>query len=229
MEAPMFGCIVAGRLVQTNLQQVDMTKYVFELEQPAEINHIVVFMTGAQPFPPGLAATVHFLWPSLSRSPQWQFLGMISNEKPSAIFKLGGKKVTSAFAAGNEDAMQEETLISPGVAAMAPAQLGISIEPVQVVQAQVEVARQAKAQQPANTGALVKNIDPSAVIAKLLEHFYNHCASFAGHIPLGGSALFGLDWNTTYIPLKALQDWYHSMQRKLKTDPSGVQFMKAAD
>ena len=58
----MFGCIVAGRLVQTNMQQVDASKYLFELTDPSSINHLVVFLTGLQAFPPGYAATVHFLW-----------------------------------------------------------------------------------------------------------------------------------------------------------------------
>lgn len=42
----MFGCIVAGRQIQTNLQQVSEGKYVFILPEPAKINHLVVFVTG---------------------------------------------------------------------------------------------------------------------------------------------------------------------------------------
>jgi hypothetical protein len=41
---------------------VDQTKFLMQLEKAEEINHIVVFMTGEQPFPEGYAATVHFLW-----------------------------------------------------------------------------------------------------------------------------------------------------------------------
>lgn len=53
----MFGCIVAGRLVQTNLRQVDQTKFLFDLSDPHSINHIVIFMLGTQPFPEGYSAT----------------------------------------------------------------------------------------------------------------------------------------------------------------------------
>ncbi|KAJ2583977.1 hypothetical protein EV177_010117, partial [Coemansia sp. RSA 1804] len=108
----MFGCIVAGRLVQTNLQQVDVNKYVFELSDAHSINHIVVFLLGTIPFEPGYAATVHLLWPNKS----WQLLGVLSNDKPSAIFRL------------------KSTLTPEEAAARMPstsAELGISIEPLQ--------------------------------------------------------------------------------------------------
>lgn len=84
----MFGCIVAGRLVQTNLRQVDSTKWVFDLPEAHSINHIVVFLTGETPFPPGFAATVHFHWPSTYNlgAASWQCLGMLSNEKVKLCF-----------------------------------------------------------------------------------------------------------------------------------------------
>ena len=46
----MFGCCVAGRLLQTNLQQIDETKAAFELPAAETINHVCVFLlgTGAQ-------------------------------------------------------------------------------------------------------------------------------------------------------------------------------------
>ena len=58
--------------VQTNLQQVDVNKYVFELTDAQAINHIVVFLLGTIPFQPGFGATVHLLWPNK----EWQFLGV---------------------------------------------------------------------------------------------------------------------------------------------------------
>lgn len=42
----MFGCCVAGRLLQTNLQQVDETHALFELPQAGTINHVCVFLLG---------------------------------------------------------------------------------------------------------------------------------------------------------------------------------------
>ncbi len=77
----MFGCCVAGRLLQTNLQQIDETKAAFELPAAETINHVCVFLLGSGeqpsflcivhqyqpwvlvPFPDGYGATVHFFWP----------------------------------------------------------------------------------------------------------------------------------------------------------------------
>lgn len=42
----MFGCVVAGRLLQTNLQQVDESHALFELPAASSINHISVFLLG---------------------------------------------------------------------------------------------------------------------------------------------------------------------------------------
>ena len=86
----MFGCCVAGRLMQTNLQQLDETHAAFELPQAETINHICVFLLGtgasptrsdvgnlltdrrAVPFPEGYGASVHFFWPGKG----FQLLGM---------------------------------------------------------------------------------------------------------------------------------------------------------
>ncbi|KAI8923349.1 hypothetical protein BC831DRAFT_38367 [Entophlyctis helioformis] len=227
----MIGCIVAGRL--TNLRQVDATKYVFGLTDPASINHLVVFLTGDTPFPPGYAATVHFLWPSLV-NPVWTLLGMLSNEKPSAIFKLGGKKTVSKSMDALMDDTSEPSFAAPFAAqASASAQLGISIEPIETVMAQISTL-------PAGAHALTAaggvagasitdlvpvqqgqgpSLDPISIATKLLENLYNHCASYAGSLPMGGNALFGLNWDTTFIPLKALQDWFTATQRRIKADP----------
>ncbi|RKP13689.1 hypothetical protein BJ684DRAFT_5000, partial [Piptocephalis cylindrospora] len=59
----MFGCLAAGRLVQTEMQQVEETKWVVPLPDARSINHLVVFLLGTVPFPPGYAATVHLEWP----------------------------------------------------------------------------------------------------------------------------------------------------------------------
>ncbi|ORX63332.1 DUF775-domain-containing protein [Linderina pennispora] len=123
----MFGCIVAGRLV-------DVNKYVFELPEAHLINHL-----------PGYAATVHLLWPNKD----WQFLGVLSNDKPSAIFRL-------------------KSTISPEEAAQMPhmnAELGISIEPVQ---AAVVPAGQQVSPQTAQ-----------AFAQKTLGNLYEYAMSFA--------------------------------------------------
>jgi hypothetical protein len=58
--------------VQAAPQQVDVNRFVFELQDAARINHLVVFLTGTVPFDEGYGASVHLLWPGAD----WQLLGM---------------------------------------------------------------------------------------------------------------------------------------------------------
>lgn len=89
----MFGCLVAGRLVQTDAVQVSSDKFVFNLPDYENVNHVVVFMLGTVPFPPGMGGAVYFSFPDpASGGPVWQLLGFITNDKPSAIFRISGLK-----------------------------------------------------------------------------------------------------------------------------------------
>ena len=85
----------AGRLVNTSFREVDPTHCVVDMEDVGSFNHIVVFLTGQTPFPEGTGGAVYFSWPDNEAqsgggggATPWQFLGMISNQKPSAIFKV---------------------------------------------------------------------------------------------------------------------------------------------
>uniref|UniRef100_A0ACB8FFZ1 Uncharacterized protein n=1 Tax=Sphaerodactylus townsendi TaxID=933632 RepID=A0ACB8FFZ1_9SAUR len=88
----MFGCLVAGRLVQTAAQQVAQDKFVFDLPNYESINHVVVFMLGTVPFPKGMGGSVYFCYPDETGVAVWQLLGFVTNEKPSAIFKISNLK-----------------------------------------------------------------------------------------------------------------------------------------
>jgi hypothetical protein len=86
----MFACCVAGRPLETNFQQIDDTRIVFNLHSASTINHICVFLLGtsngtllsskplvliqksAVAFPDGYGATVHVFWPGKG----FQLLGM---------------------------------------------------------------------------------------------------------------------------------------------------------
>ncbi|KAJ1959994.1 hypothetical protein GGI12_004043 [Dipsacomyces acuminosporus] len=200
----MFGCIVAGRLVQTNLQQVDVNKYVFELPNAHAINHIVVFLLGTAPFEPGYAATVHLQWPNKS----WQLLGMISNDKPSSIFRL-------------------KSTLSPEEAASMPsvsAELGISIEPIQQVE---QAAMELRQQQ--GSGALVPSPGGQGMPAqaarqfaeRTLQNLFDYAMSFATRA--GASmGMLGSGAAVQVLPVKAFEDWYNSFLRKIQRDPSLV-------
>uniref|UniRef100_H2M4Q2 Protein Hikeshi n=1 Tax=Oryzias latipes TaxID=8090 RepID=H2M4Q2_ORYLA len=128
----MFGCLVAGRLVQTDALQVAADKFVFNLPDYENVNHVVVFMLGTVPFPAGMGGAVYFSFPDpLSGGPVWQLLGFITNDKPSAIFKISGLK------AGKGGAHPF------GMMAAAPssvAQLGVSVETLDQLAQQTPVS-----------------------------------------------------------------------------------------
>ncbi|KAJ3214655.1 hypothetical protein HDU81_001655, partial [Chytriomyces hyalinus] len=201
-----------------NKQTVDQTKYVFELHDAKAINHIVVFLTGV-PFPQGYGATVHFLWPNPSSAPTWQLLGYLSNDKPSAVFKLG-QKHTSSNSFNQSDSMMDDStgnLLGAGDSPIT-ASLGISVEPIELCLSAVEAAKGGSSigasggdtsmitgsEMALNTvvKAGLSGADPQVVGTKLMESLYNYCSSFASNLPPGGNALFGRDWNTTFVPLK---------------------------
>lgn len=49
-------------------------------------------MLGTIPFPEGMGGSVYFCYPDQSGMAVWQLLGFVTNEKPSAIFKISGLK-----------------------------------------------------------------------------------------------------------------------------------------
>ncbi|KAF9976023.1 hypothetical protein BGZ73_009234 [Actinomortierella ambigua] len=268
----MFGCIVAGRLVQTNLQQVDVNKFTFQLDDANNINHIVVFLLGTIPFQDGYAATVHLLWPNKT----WQLLGMISNTKPSAIFRLkdmtgrtgaGARAGTvGSGSAGGDNMMMDDTmdhgssLAAKGGSNGAPisATLGISIEPIDAVMNQINAKSGANIQQVSNalvpvssgagftsttsataTGAVQGAASEGTIAAlgqKIITHLYNHVTSFATTAlppgstvltPVGGPGSAGAFLqsggeqaaNSSYLPIKAFNEWYQTLLRRAKADP----------
>ncbi|KAK3833022.1 MAG: hypothetical protein JOS17DRAFT_741300 [Linnemannia elongata] len=244
----MFGCIVAGRLVQTNLQQVDVNKFTFQLDDAEEINHIVVFLLGTMPFQQGSAATVHLLWPNKT----WQLLGMLSNEKASAIFRLkanGSKSTAQQFTTGasisdmSMDSSSSTTTSSTTVPITAT--LGISIEPIDVVMSQIATLASSSSSTstvPSNALVPLSSINnntttasPDSVAAiaqKVMSHLYNHVTSFATAVvpqgstvlvPTGGpgSAIGALanQADMSFLPVRAFNDWFQNVVRKAKADP----------
>ncbi|OMH79754.1 Protein OPI10-like protein [Zancudomyces culisetae] len=189
----MFGCIVAGRLVQTDLDQVGEHQFVFKIPEPQLANHIVVFLLGTIPFNPGYAATVHFRWPAS----EWKFLGIVSNEKPSAIFKV--KNLA-------ESAPEVETGLI--------AEVGISIEPENTVQ----IANEQHRSQLVLSKTTGTEREASAS-QKMLQSLFDYCMSFSTNLgslssnqPFAG---LSISPQTQVIPSKVFQDWYKSYLSKL--------------
>ncbi|KAK0499978.1 DUF775-domain-containing protein [Armillaria luteobubalina] len=194
----MFGCCVAGRLLQTNLQQIDETHALFELPNASTINHVCVFVLGTVPFPEGYGAAVHFHWPGKG----FQLLGMISNDKPSAIFRLRGSfSSTSTYRAFDPNAPMED---NGDVTAI----LGLSIEPVHMIESQL-AALPAALVKPGN------DLNPTLLAEKIVKNLFNYVSGFTGGGPMSPELS---------VPLGLIARWYDNFTSKVRN--SGLAFLE---
>ncbi|KAF7975928.1 hypothetical protein HWV62_45498 [Athelia sp. TMB] len=205
----MFGCVVAGRLLQTNLQQVDESHALFELPAASSINHISVFLLGTVPFPEGFGATVHFHWPGKG----FQLLGMLSNEKPSAIFRLRGTFTANSSATQTAFSASPEAAPGGDVTAI----LGFSIEPLPQIQAQI-VAMPGSAVTATSSSTVVKSgPDPTKLAERIVKNLFNYVSGFA---PSGGGGSITPD---SLVPMGIIAKWYEKFLSKVKA--GGVGFL----
>jgi len=212
----MFGCLVAGRLLQTNLVQIDETQGMFSIPSPDTIDHICVFLLGTAPFPEGYGATVHFHFPGKG----FQLLGMISNAKPSAIFR-----VRNAFAAKNTGMLALGATNTSGTGDT-DAVLGISIEPLDSVLAQVASIHASGSENTAMSGTTFTALsrrsnnlsDPTYLAQRIIQHLFNFLSSFSSSSTPNGSVL---------IQMGDLRSWYEKLVAKIKN--GGAAFLDRGD
>ena len=166
---------------------------------------MVVFLTGAVPFNPGFAGAIYFGWPSPEGGITWQYLGYISNEKPSAIFKLAKLKQTtlntSPFSGGSFGTISATTAL-----------IGITVETVNDI----------IAKQPAEDAVASTISSYNEFCTKMLENFYNYASSFAvGQMDIAATVAHGGgNPSMTYVPMQTLQAWYNTFSKRLATNPN---------
>lgn len=155
------------------------------------------------------------------------YFSRLSNEKPSAIFRLRGTYTVSNDASGTHaafaSAAHDTSIRDASSGVDVNALLGISIETLPSVLAQcgtVPAAASSLHSQPsALGGAVARSIDPTALGEKIVKHLFNYISSFA----TGGEGLTP----DTYIPLGAITKWYDSFLGKVKA--SGIGFLERDD
>lgn len=91
--------------------------------------------------------------------------------------------------------------------------LGISVEPLEIVQAQLATLPTAGAVQAEGVSmALVKHTlapTTTALARRIIKNAFNFLSSFASGSPTGD-----------VVPLKAFQDWWTKFERKIEHDPT---------
>jgi len=202
----MFAIVVSGRLVQTEFEQVDVNKWLITIPNVDTINHIVVFMTGQSPLAPDLGASIHYSSPNPNQPVSvWRYLGQINNEKPSAIFKITNLKEINPN--------QCSGFFSNQQAVANYAQIGISVEPLITLNAQIPEVIKNGDNQLVLANQVDKRLDPSNLIlfaTKTAESLFHHVASFATQIA-------GI--NEQIVPVSAIESWYNNFKRKLESRP----------
>ncbi|XP_076022179.1 protein Hikeshi isoform X1 [Genypterus blacodes] len=190
----MFGCLVAGRLVQTDAVQVSSDKFVFNLPDYENVNHVVVFMLGTVPFPAGMGGAVYLSFPDpASGSAVWQLLGFITNDKPSAIFRISGLK--AAESEHNPFSMMASSSV---------AQVGVSMEALDQL-----------AQQTPVSSAAVSTIDFFLQFTqKMLDSLFNYTSSFAV-----SQAQMTPNPAEIFVPSSCILKWYENFQRRMTKNP----------
>lgn len=190
------GVIVSGRLVQTDFQQISDAQFLINIPEADNVNHVVVFLTGTTPFPEGMAGAVYFSWPDPNAPPAWQFLGYISNSKPSAIFKISQlKKLEEMPNSSSVNVFGANLPISH------IAQIGLSIEP------EGNLMQQTPATTTTDTYYQFGQ--------KMVENFFNFVSSFS----VTQSQMVP-NPNETFVPLSTVQTWFTNFQRRLQQNPS---------
>ncbi|ERE77965.1 Protein of unknown function DUF775 containing protein [Cricetulus griseus] len=192
--ASLLNC--ASCVVQTAAQQVAEDKFVFDLPDYENINHVVVFMLGTIPFPEGMGGSVYFSYPDSNGVPVWQLLGFVTNGKPSAIFKISGLKSGE----GSQHPFGAMNIVrTPSVA-----QIGISVELLDSLAQQTPVG-----------SAAVSSVDSfTQFTQKMLDNFYNFASSFAL-----SQAQMTPNPSEMFIPANVVLKWYENFQRRLAQNP----------
>lgn len=180
---------------------MDGNSFVLSLEDVDSINHVVIFLTGQLPFSEGFGGSVYFGWPSAETGGvAWQLLGYISNDKPSAIFKIAKIKASEQMASNPFSTQLMQSLARSST----NAQIGIIVEPL------AEIAQ--KAVSPDTVASQVQSFTEFS--QKMLENFFNYASSFA--VSPGQSVMHP---SATYIPTDVLQKWYTNFERRLQANP----------
>lgn len=152
---------------------------------------------------PNAAASVYFQLPGA----EFQLLGALTQDKPSAIFKINHSKSNYiAPSSADLDAMDEDDVTSPFYGGY-KINVGISLEPLADVQNQLQQLREQHQQLvPARTSASSLPPDSIALLAnKIVQNAYNFLAGFTG--------------NDGKVPMRVFDDWWTKFKSRLSSDP----------
>lgn len=197
----MFGAICSGRPVQI-AQQVDVTKYVINLEDASNVNYLTIFLLPNTDFVDvNYTALIYFLLPP---SQEFKLLGGINPAKPSAIYRLRG-----IDSAGNSQSGDVSDVAMDGqtaVAASSAVQIGILIEPTVQAQVTLDNYKAANGTTASNASLATNSVSSIETLANnIIRNAYNYLSGFVD--------------NNGNVPMKAFDAWWAKFKSKLAADP----------
>lgn len=228
----MFSVIIPGRPCLTDIMAVDSqvnpTKFTFTFPLNPQFSELAVFYLPGTILPQDTAAAVYIQLPDgrnvnpfqAQQPPEFKFLGALTNDEPSAIFRVRNPSVhygqRRRTEAEEEDEMLDEGAANgPGGASVdGTVTLGIAIEPFQVVAPQVAQLKAAAESKP-STDLMVqpqqlrqqKQTTTKELAQRIIGNAFNYLASFASS-------------DNDSVPLKTFRDWWNKFERKLEMDPT---------
>ena len=135
-------------------------------------------------------------------------------EKQSAIFRVSGGITSDANASGVVEVDMDADVplaTTNGTATSGDVIVGISIEPLASIAAQLGTLKSLAAETAATSTALtvVRRPPSTKVLAqRIIKNAFNFLASFAGGE--GGNEV---------VPLKSFRDWWVKFERRVENDP----------
>ncbi|VDN20253.1 unnamed protein product [Gongylonema pulchrum] len=186
--------------MQADFVQASETEFVTEIRDAGLINHVVVFLTGISPFPDGTGGAVYIRWPQLGVETNWHYLGSISNNKPSAIFRVAQLHKMDAAHGGLFSSMRTQAMNAAD-----SAQIGISVESLTILNNK----EPAVGTTPSQQSSFMEYAE------KMVKSFVNYVNSFAVRLPRPENPTFVTD----YIPASAVQNWCTNFAQRLQQNP----------
>ena len=201
----MFGLILPHRPVLTPPTPITPIQQAFTFPPSPPFAHLVLFLLPNESLPPGHAATIHI---RSTPAGEFRLLGAIANDKPNAMFKIGGELDAPAAGGGGGDVV-----------------VGLSIEPVESVQAQLSGLRGAAngghaVQHGAGVSQQQTQVAPynqptaqldTARVKVLAQRIIKDAFDFLGGFARGPPG-------EEVVPLRGFREWWAKFERKVELD-----------
>ncbi|KAG9246215.1 hypothetical protein BJ878DRAFT_417499 [Calycina marina] len=194
-----FGIIPTGTpLLTTPTSAPSATQFLYTLPIHP-FSHLCIFLQPSVTLPPNTAAAVYLQSPSPPPNGgppfTFTFLGAIGAGKESAVFKLSPSFSSSTTTTG-------------------ALTLGISIESVESVTAQLATLEAAKTTNNGERALVVRGqaaggLSTEVLAQRIIKDAFNFLASFSGNLANG----------VEVVPLKAFQNWWMKFEGRIKSDP----------